>query len=156
PQMKAFIAMSWTSLVLTVLTAGGAYAGHYSRSVCGTGSLPGAIHPQHDFAADGFRLVRANRVGKWELGADNGANIAGVDQSSDLLQICSPRLNDEERFAGEFVLRILLGRGDRNEPAARLQHAPRPPQGVAANGIEHCVNSLHPLLEPVDAIVDHV
>src|SRR5262249_6386894 len=39
---------------------------------------------------------------------------------------------------------------------ARLQHAPRPPQGVAADGIEHRVHSLDALLEPLGAIVDHV
>src|SRR5262245_13833342 len=93
--------------------------------------VPIAIHPQHDFAAEGVRLVRSNRVRQWELRADNRANLTGVNSSSDFLQLGSPRLDDEERFAGALVLRILLGRGDRHEPAARLQHAPRPPQGVA-------------------------
>ena len=31
--------------------------------------LPIAIHPQHDFAAEGFRLVRSNRVCQWGLRA---------------------------------------------------------------------------------------
>src|SRR5262249_48872879 len=38
------------------------------------------------------------------------ANLTGVNSSSDFLQLCSPRLDDEERFVGGFVLRILLGR----------------------------------------------
>src|SRR5689334_12271522 len=91
-------------------------------------ALPIAVHPQHDFAAEGFRSVRSNRVRQWELRADDRADLAGVDQSGDLLQFGTPRLNDEERFAGAWVVRTLLRRGDRNEPAAGLQHAPRPPQ----------------------------
>jgi hypothetical protein len=66
--------------------------------------LPIAIHPQHDFAAAVFRLVRSNRVRQWELRADNRANLTGVNSSSDFLQLCSPRLDDEERFAGACVL----------------------------------------------------
>ena len=66
--------------------------------------LPIAIHPQHDFAAEGFRLVRSNRVRQWEPRADNRANLTGVNSSSDFLQLCSPRLDDEERFAGACVL----------------------------------------------------
>jgi hypothetical protein len=61
--------------------------------------LPIAIHPQHDFAAEGFRLVRSNRVRQWGLRADNRANLTGVNSSSDFLQRCSPRLDDEECFA---------------------------------------------------------
>jgi hypothetical protein len=36
-----------------------------------------AIHPQHDFAAEGFRLVRSNRVRQWALRAGNRANLTG-------------------------------------------------------------------------------
>ncbi len=88
--------------------------------------------------------------------ADNRANLTGVNSSSGFLQLCSPRLDDEKRFAGAFVLRILLGRGDRHEPAARLQHAPRPPQGVAADGIEHRVHIPDHVLEPLGPVVDHL
>ena len=86
--------------------------------------LPIAIHPQHDFAADGFRLVGQDRVSLWELRAYNRANFAGVDQLSDLFQFFPPRLDDEERFSGAFVLRILLGRGDR-QPWAMAWARPR-------------------------------
>jgi hypothetical protein len=41
------------------------------------------------------------------LRADNRANLTGVNSSGDFLQLCSPRLDDEERFAGAFVLRLL-------------------------------------------------
>ena len=66
--------------------------------------LPIAIHPQRDFAAEGFRVVRSNRVRQWELRADNRANLTGVNSSSDFLQVCSLRLNVEERLAGACAL----------------------------------------------------
>src|SRR5262249_3788332 len=45
--------------------------------------LPIAIHPQHDFAAEGFRLVRSKRVRQWELRAVNRANLTGGRRGGD-------------------------------------------------------------------------
>jgi len=86
------------------------------------------------------------------------ANAAGVDESRDLNELGAVRLHQHGNTANAVFRsdRFRSVAGDRDEDAARTQHAPGSIEGVASDRVDDRVHASEPILETSRGIIHHL
>ena len=116
---------------------------------------------QYQFAASvtqktAFKRLAGPRERKHRV--DDRADAAGVDESRDLNKLGLARLHQHGNAANaEFRSDCFRSvAGDRDEDAARTQHAPRSIKGVASDRVDNRVHASDPILETSRGIFHHL
>ena len=89
---------------------------------------------------------------------DDRANAAGVDESGDLNELGLVRVHQHGNTANAVFRcdRLWSVAGDRDEDAARTQHAPGSIEGVASDRVDDHVHASDPILETSRGIIHYL
>jgi len=116
---------------------------------------------QYQFAASvtrktAFKRLAGPRERKHRV--NDRANAAGVDESRDLNELGAVRLHQHGNTANAVFRsdRFRSVAGDRDEDAARTQHAPGSIEGVASDRVDDRVHASEPIPKTSRGIIHHL